>query len=356
MSDHPIHCTAIGLMSGSSLDGLDAVAVEFTLDANSANYKVVSARTFDYPDRLQNRLASSMDLSAHDLMMLDADLGTFMGEKAKLIAEECKGRITLVASHGHTVFHQPQLKLTTQIGSPAHIAAACQMPVVADFRSQDVARGGQGAPLVPIGDQMLFGGFDYCLNLGGIANLSYKEGERRMAFDISPANMALNFLAEKLGKKYDRGGEIAASGEVSDSLLAELEQLEFYQQPAPRSLGREWFEKFFMPVLEHSHISVEDKLATVSEHIAIRVGECLTGHNKRCLITGGGAFNTNLIDRMSGISEAELIIPEKEVVEFKEAIIFALLGVLRWTERNNVLSSVTGADSDHCAGAIYLHA
>jgi len=296
-----------------------------------------------------------MDLSAHDLVLLDAELGTFMGEQAKLLAAGCENEITLVASHGHTVFHQPELKLTTQIGSPAHLSAACKMPVVADFRSQDVARGGQGAPLVPIGDGLLFGGFDYCLNLGGIANLSFVEGKRRMAFDISPANMALNFLAEKLDLPYDRDGEIAASGTVNDSLLAKLEKLEFYQKPAPKSLGREWFEKDFLPHVEHAHISIEDKLATVSEHIAIRIGECLKGHHKRCLVTGGGAYNSDLINKISGFSEAELVIPDDEVIDFKEAIIFALLGVLRWYEKNNVISSVTGTDFDHCAGAVYLY-
>lgn len=354
MSNQSIHCSAIGLMSGSSLDGLDAALTTFVFEHNTWSYKVVSARTFKYPEVLHERLAMSMDLSAEDLCVLDADLGKFCGEKVRELSIESGKQPDLVASHGHTVFHQPGKGFTTQIGHPAQIAAVGGFPVIADFRSGDVALGGQGAPLVPIGDELLFGGFDYCLNLGGIANVSYRENDRRLAFDISPANLPLNFLAKQKGLDFDENGALAESGQVNSALLAELEKLDFYNLPAPKSLGREWLDHSFLPLLNRVQCSLEDKLATVAEHVAIQVGKNLPGAGKRCLVTGGGAYNSDLMRRIKSYSEAEIVVPADEVVQFKEALIFAFLGVLRWHSKVNVFSSVTGASRDHSSGCIYL--
>ncbi len=346
----------IGLMSGTSLDGLDIAFCEFSEKKGQWKYRIVHATTFNYPTEWKKRLSDAMTADALTLAELDKDLGLLIGEALKIFIKEVNQSPDFIASHGHTVFHNPASFYTTQIGNGECIAARLGIPVINDFRSIDVAKGGQGAPLVPIGDKLLFSGYDFCLNLGGIANISFDNAElRRVAFDIAPCNMALNYLAAKQNLEFDDGGEVAASGEINLELLEKLNGLEYYWQTGNKSLGREWFEKHFLPLLQESVISNRDKMATVTEHIALQIAKVTAKKpRKNMLITGGGAYNTYLVERIRESVSEEVIIPGKQLIDFKEALIFAFLGVLRTREEINILSSVTGAKSDSCAGKIIL--
>jgi anhydro-N-acetylmuramic acid kinase len=280
--------------------------------------------------------------------------------------------VSLIASHGHTVFHRPEKNITLQIGDGAEIAAKTGITTVSDFRRFDVALGGQGAPLVPAGDELLFGHYTFCLNLGGFANISFRESGKRLAFDICPVNIVMNRLAREKGLEFDRGGQLAASGLVDPDLLNKIESLDFYNLDGPRSLGKEWVDEVFMPVLECSRAGVADKLRTVCEHIALQIAAVTKEYRKKeksavtssgtdpaaagsLLITGGGARN----DFLSGliaekVSPVTIVIPEEELVDYKEAIIFAFLGLLRLRNEVNCLASVTGASRDNCGGIIHL--
>ena len=347
--------TILGLMSGTSLDGLDMACCQFELHEGKWRYHVLRATTVSYPSDLATRLAQSMTLSGLELMRLDADFAVFMAKQVLAFADSFSHPgIELIASHGHTVFHKPGLGFTTQIGNGAILAAKTGIPTACDFRSVDVALGGQGAPLVPIGDELLFGKYDICLNLGGFSNLSYSDGKKRIAFDVSPCNMALNTLARQLGKDFDCNGELAQSGHPDSSLLAALESLEFYRQQPPKSLGKEWFNAQFLPILKSSAANITDQLATVTVHIAKRLAETLnTLPGKTALVTGGGAKNRFLINSIKKLTNKQIIIPEEGIIDFKEAIIFAFLGLLRLRTESNSLQSVTGARCDSIGGAIY---
>jgi anhydro-N-acetylmuramic acid kinase len=260
-----------------------------------------------------------------------------------------------VASHGHTIFHNPLLHYTTQIGEGAAIAAGCGLPVVCDFRTGDVAAGGQGAPLVPLGDELLFGDYDYCLNLGGFANISMQSLNNRIAFDIVPANIILNHFANQRGKAYDPNGEIAASGQVQENLLQSLNDLAYYHIRPPKSLGREWVESEVLPLLSDTGLELEDAACTFCEHIAQQIAACLeNGPQKKMLVTGGGAFNTYLVQRITALTQVKLIVPDVKTVNYKEALVFAFLGLLRMQAKPNCLASVTGASHNVSGGAVYL--
>lgn len=345
---------SIGVMSGTSLDGLDLVACRFTLN-ESWQYEVLKANTIPYSHKWVNKLADAANLSALDLAFLNNDLGKFIGKQVNDFCKNINLKPDLVSSHGHTVFHQPQNKLTLQIGSGAMIAATTHFPVACDFRPQDVALNGQGAPLVPIGDELLFGEYDFCLNLGGIANVSFRENDERIAFDICPANMAFNLFIKELGYEYDMDGNFGRTGIVQDELLQLLNDLDFYKQNGPKSLGREWFDEEFLPLVRSFQLSPADTLRTVYEHVSDQISLAVDQYPKgRMLITGGGAHNVFLIELLSEKTKHKTIVPSSQLIDFKEAIIFAFLGVLRLREENNCLKSVTGADRDHCSGIIYL--
>lgn len=345
---------SIGVMSGTSLDGLDLVACRFTLN-ESWQYEVLKANTIPYSHKWVNKLADAANLSALDLAFLNNDLGKFIGKQVNDFCKNINLKPDLVSSHGHTVFHQPQNKLTLQIGSGAMIAATTHFPVACDFRPQDVALNGQGAPLVPIGDELLFGEYDFCLNLGGIANVSFRENDERIAFDICPANMAFNLFIKELGYEYDMDGNFGRTGIVQDELLQLLNELDFYKQNGPKSLGREWFDEEFLPLVRSFQLSPADTLRTVYEHVSDQISLAVDQYPKgRMLITGGGAHNVFLIELLSEKTKHKTIVPSSQLIDFKEAIIFAFLGVLRLREENNCLKSVTGADRDHCSGIIYL--
>lgn len=341
-------------MSGTSLDGLDIAYCEFTDDRN---FQLLAAETYNYPAAWQERLASLHLASAEEYARADAELGRFFGEKIQHFRDIHPGRVDYIASHGHTVFHQPENGFTAQIGDGNAIHAITGLPVVCDFRRLDVALGGQGAPLVPIGDRLLFGQYDCCINLGGIANISYELNNERIAYDIAPCNMALNYLAGKQGMTYDAGGETARRGTVVTSLLARLETLEYYHVPTPKTLGKEWFEKSFLPYLApFDNQPVENLMRTVTEHIALRLAASIVQSGTdihRILITGGGANNQFLLELLKEkIGNIEIESADPRLVDYKEAIIFALLAYLRINYKTNTLASVTGASRDSCGGVI----
>lgn len=343
---------AMGLMSGTSLDGLDLCYAVFHY-RNTWEYEILKARTVPYPDALRSRLAVAQESTALEFARLHSDFGLYMGDQVKRFMDAFDLHPDLIASHGHTIFHQPESRFTCQIGSGAGIAAVCGVPVVCDFRTTDVALHGQGAPLVPIGDRQLFGSYDYCLNLGGFSNISYEQDGRRIAFDISPVNYVLNHYANCMGMEYDDGGQTAASGSVHSGLLDALNGLEFYTKEGPKSLGREWVENRVFPLIDSCAVSVADRLATFCEHIAMQIAGRLKPRTK-VLLSGGGAYNRYLLSRMRfHAPETIFCLPDKLTIDYKEALIFAFLGVLYLCDRNSCLASVTGAQSDNIGGCLY---
>jgi anhydro-N-acetylmuramic acid kinase len=342
-------------MSGTSLDGLDIAFCEFENDGRNWSYNILCGETFPYNEEWRHRLASLEKATALEIVSADVEFGHLSGRLAKAFIDKHKIRPDFIASHGHTVFHNPSDKITWQIGKGSSIAAETGLPVVCDFRSLDVAMGGQGAPLVPIGDRLLFGEYDYCLNLGGFANISYEQNGQRIAYDICPANIVLNHLAGKIGKSFDPSGQMARIGNLSHSLLSTLNQLPYYDHPPPKSLGKEWVVSHIFPVLDSSSILLNDQLNTFCEHIAIQISRA-SGKDKnlKILISGGGAYNEYLLERIKYHTPNPILLPDENTINFKEALIFAFLGVLRWRGEPNCLQSVTGARKDNMGGAIYF--
>ena len=346
--------TGLGLMSGTSLDGLDMALCSFRQEENRWVYEIISTKTVCYPDSLSRQLAEAHKYSGLKLTKLDQEYGRWLGNEAKQFIKDYNILPSFIASHGHTVFHQPENRITLQIGSGAEILSATCITTITDFRSVDMALGGQGAPLVPAGDYLLFDDYDFCLNLGGIANISYLNDNKKLAWDICPVNMALNFIAGKMNKKMDRDGIEGEKGKVNKQLLKELNGLEFYNTIPPKSLGREWFEEKFLKILLNHSASWHDKLRTVYEHISLMiVSACLSHRKGRLLVTGGGAHNIFLIERIKHHSKHDIIIPGKDIIDFKEALIFAFLGLLRLENKVNCLSSVTGSSKDSIGGSVY---
>ena len=347
----------IGVMSGTSLDGVDLAAIEFNLKNQKWSYKITKSETVSYSTEWVIKLKEALNYSESELIQLNENYTNLLGEIIKsFIVKNEISNLDAVCSHGHTILHQPQNGFTLQIGNLPKIAKIINEKVVCDFRVQDVQLGGQGAPLVPIGDRILFSEFDYCLNLGGFSNVSFEENGNRMAFDISPVNTVLNFYANKLGLDYDDKGKIARSGKVNSDLLNELNALDYYKKSFPKSLGFEFVKEVVLPLIEKHSIKAEDKMHTFTEHIAVQTNLALAEKNGKMLITGGGAYNDFLIERMQfHLPKIEIFIPENKTLEFKEALIFALLGVLKLRNEINVLSSVTGAKSDHSSGIIYKY-
>ncbi|KJS07167.1 MAG: hypothetical protein VR77_01995 [Flavobacteriales bacterium BRH_c54] len=349
---------AIGLMSGTSLDGLDMVEVTFNYSTeNQWDFTILNTKTLAYKSELKEQLIQSKQLSGEELMLLNNRLGSFFSIAINdfIIEKKIpKTAIDFIASHGHTVFHQPNKNFTLQIGNGAEIAAKTGINVICDFRSTDVALGGQGAPLVPIGDQILFNNYDICLNLGGIVNLSFSQKQRIIAYDVAPCNIVLNALAQQLGAEYDESGNFARQGNINQELLSELNAFTFYAQETPKSLGIEWIENHIFPLLEKSSLSIQDQLCTFVEHISHQLKAAFPTESKTVLVTGGGAWNTFLVERIAQVSNKTIIVPDEKIVNYKEAIIFAFLGVLRMRNEVNCLQSVTGATKDNIGGAIYL--
>ncbi len=349
----------IGIMSGTSLDGVDLAACQFEMDGGQIKYSIIAAETIDYSTQWKNELVNAHLLGGAQLIELNSKLGNYLGEITNSFIRRNELKSTLISSHGHTILHQPDKGFTYQIGSGACIAATTGINTICDFRSTDIALGGQGAPLVPIGDKLLFRNYEACLNLGGIANISYHQNNKRIAFDICPVNMALNFFASRLNLDYDNRGEIASSGIIDKELLSILNEIHFYNQEGPKSLGKEWFEKHFLSVVadyeKENNIKTADILCTLVEHIAIQHSNVFSNANIKgpVLVTGGGALNEFLISRIKSNSNTEIFIPEKSLINYKEALIFALLGWLNIRNEINTLSSATGARKDSIGGAYY---
>lgn len=345
--------TVIGLMSGTSLDGTDLCACTFSEVNGKWNYKIIAGETIPYSSEWIHTLKHLQDSSAEELISSHAALGRYYGTLINNFVEKHQLKADLISSHGHTIFHQPEKGFTFQLGDGQQIAAICGIDTVSDFRSKDVGLGGQGAPLVPIGDALLFHQYDACLNLGGIANISYDKEGSRIGYDICVANMALNYLAEQMNLRYDDRGEIAANGQIIPIVLEELNTLDFYKTPGPKSLGREWFEKNILPVIKKYPFPEADQLRTLVEHIAIQISSEIKKIKtiNSLLVTGGGAYNTFLIDQIKKQSGKEITLPDATTIAYKEAIIFAFLAVLFVNDRVNVLGSATGAPKNHIGGA-----
>ncbi len=356
---------AIGLMSGSSLDGLDIAFVEFNEQAGKWSYEIKETACYPYTDEWSNRLKNAVSLPALDYQLLHTAYGHYLGNAVNTFIEEKNlyYQVGLIASHGHTTFHIPAQKMTAQLGDGAAIAAVTGLPVVAELRAMDVALGGQGAPIVPIGEKLLMQEYDYLLNLGGIANISVNN-DPYIAFDICPANRVLNMLANDAGMEYDKGGEMAATGSIDNVLFEKLNSLDYYIQPYPKSLANDFGTGTIYPLIKESGISIPDAMRTYAEHIAFQIQQAISKsgnlksktQNPKLLATGGGALNTFLIELLrekltpAGI---ELIIPDENLIAYKEALIMAFIGVLRWRQEYNALASVTGAARNSIGGALW---
>ncbi|MCS6934474.1 MAG: anhydro-N-acetylmuramic acid kinase [Chitinophagales bacterium] len=358
--------TVIGLMSGSSLDGLDIACCTFTKENNRWTFRINHTDVVPYPDEWVQELRSLPIATAKKLWEAHAALGAYFGQQVNRFMERngLRGKVDFIGSHGHTIFHFPEKKFTTQIGDGAALAATVNLPVVCDFRSADIADGGQGTPIVPIADKLLFAEYKYCLNIGGIANISSKTDDNIIAFDICPANQVLNLLANRLGKEYDEDGKIAAEGKVCDDLLRKLNSLDYYSRLFPKSLDNSFTRETILPLIEEFQISTEDKISTFTEHIASQINNHLAliqqhessarfrGQSK-ILATGGGAFNRHLIHRIKHHTGVEVVVPDPELVKYKEALAIAFMAVLRMRNEVNVLRSVTGAARDSVGGAVF---
>lgn len=346
-------------MSGTSLDGLDMAYVEFTPVPDGWQFTIPHARIHPYDEQWQQRLQHAVHNSAQELVELDVDLGNWFARAVSDFIRENQLTPDFVASHGHTIFHQPEKTITWQAGSGFHLFSQLNIPVVTHFRNLDVALGGQGAPLVPLGDRFLFSAYDFCLNLGGIANISAEKEGERIAYDLCPANMVLNYLARQEGQPFDRGGNIASQGTCDYSLLTTLNQLNYYRLPVPKSLGYEWVESEFIPWLKQSDLSNADLMATCIQHIAEQVQQSMVFFGKlgktNLLITGGGAYNPALVNAIRDQCKnlADVVIPDKTIIEYKEALIFAFLGLRKLRNEVNCLASVTGASANSSGGVVH---
>ena len=359
---------AIGLMSGSSLDGLDIVFAELEENRGAWKYEIIASACNEYDDALKQKLTNAKSLNAHDYFLLHAAYGKHLAESVNKFIEENNlyHQVQLIASHGHTVFHQPKQGVTTQLGCGATLSALTGINVVSDLRIMDVALGGQGAPIVPLGEKLLFPGFDLYLNIGGIANLSSQDKDNFIAFDVCAANRVLNLLTNNEGKAFDEDGDMAASGTINNELLNQLNELNYYNEPSPKSLSNNFGTNTVYPLIQSFNLNTYDALRTYTEHISeqtkvaaqnIIIEKNIQQASYKMMITGGGAFNSYLVsliqEKLSTLN-IEVVIPGAEVVLYKEALIMALLGVLRWREENTVLASVTGALRSSIGGAVWI--
>lgn len=343
-------------MSGTSLDGLDLCIANYQLENQQWKFEILATETLTYSDHWKQQLTNCETISGEKLIKLHFEYGEFLGKSALKFIQNKREQVDFISSHGHTIFHQTEKKITFQLGSGAALAAHSKHKVIADFRSQDVSLGGQGAPLVPAGDVGLFPEFDSCINLGGICNLSFQSKGSLLAYDIAPCNMVLNYLMQKhFNQEFDRGGEISKSGEINLSMLEQLNKLDFYLKKSPKSLGKEWVFNHVVPLIDAAKIAPVNKLCTFNHHIAFQITKAIENEKsiKRILMTGGGSKNNFLIEllKSSGLS---IEIPNVQLIDFKEALIFGYLGIKRVREEVNVFKSVTASAKDTSSGSIYL--
>lgn len=345
-------------MSGTSGDGLDIAHCSFERE-DTWSFDLLKVQTVPFPEALGALLMHAHELSGLDLQFLDVQLGKWMGECVKTFCEDLSEKPLAVCSHGHTVFHQPDKGLSLQIGNGYWLAQKSELPAINDFRMKDISLGGQGAPLVPVGDQLLFSDYDFCLNLGGISNISMEVSGERKAFDCTPFNGLLNHFAKVLGAEYDQDGNWAAEGAQNEILLDSLNALAYYKVKGAKSLGREDLEADFLPLLQKSGLPPKNILATLVAHFAFQIGRIIRDFQRndqpKILVTGGGAYHETFIEKLKTELSAGsvVIVPDQGLLEFKEALIFGFLGVLKMCEENNCLASVTGAKSDSSGGTWY---
>ena len=349
----------LGMMSGTSLDGLDLAYCRFWQENETWDFEIRQCTTISYDPSLYDKLKNAIYLSEEEHAQLHEEYGQWLGKQAQQFVQKHKLPVDFIASHGHTSHHLPEEGITFQLGHGQQLANASGHKVICDFRSLDVQLGGQGAPLVPIGDELLLLAYDFCLNLGGISNISFKKNEKRIAFDIGMANMPLNYITEKIGLKYDAGGQLAQKGILVPELSEALDQLDYYQLPYPKSTGFEWFSQEVKPLIEKSGSTPKDLLHTIIHHNCEQIAKVIQNENQstrgKLLITGGGALNdffvATLQDKLG--ERTEVVVPPKKLVEYKEAMVFAFMGVLRELGQTNVFASVTGASKDSCSGVIF---
>lgn len=350
----------IGIMSGSSMDGVDLAHCTITKDGGSYDFKINLGKTIEFNENWRVRLSQLRKQSALNYVKTDIFFGYYLGELCNNFIQENNLEVDFIASHGHTAFHNPSKGITSQVGDGQSISALTNLPVVTDFRRMDVAKLGEGAPLVTLADELLFSEYDFCLNLGGFANISYKENENRVGYDICANNILLNRIARDLGQPYDKDGKIADSGSIIYELLDKLNDIEYYSKPYPKSLNRDWINKELWHIVRsYRETSLEDRMTTLVDHIAGQIGKNIDNlcggdaSGKRVLVTGGGAFNSTLIDYIKSHTEAEIIIPEESIVNYKESLAFALLGTLRIENKENIIAHGTGANANSIAGALH---
>ena len=348
----------IGLMSGTSMDGVDlAFATYEKTEKGQWNYTLNNTKTFPYPPILLDDLKKSIEFNSCELLILDKKLGAFFSDIIIQFMDEYsikRESVSSIASHGHTIFHNPTEGYTYQIGCGDSIAYRTGIKVINDFRQKDVIAGGQGAPLVPIGDKLLFSNLaDAFLNIGGICNICI-PGSKTIAFDICPGNLPLNKVIQRIGYEYDKNGEHARKGNIDYSILEKLAQLKYYQTPPPKSLGEEWLAEYFYPIL-NSTTNELNQLRTLIDHISTEISNCLNSSKvKSVLISGGGAKNTFLVEQIQSKFKGEVIVPDPQLIDFKEAIIFGFLGALFLANETNALASVTGAERDTIGGVLHF--
>ncbi len=348
---HSNETYAIGLMSGTSLDGLDLVYVKFTY-GDSYQFEIRSQETIKYSNEWRDKLKHGIHLDDENLEVIDGEYGAYLAVQVNdFIRKNNIQKVDFIASHGHTIFHQPDLGITKQIGNGQNLADITGQKVICDFRTQDVQYGGQGAPLVPIGDRLLFADFDACVNLGGFANISFEKENQRIAYDICPVNVVLNHFSQKLGFEYDPEGVLSSKGTLLQEVLGELNQLKYYSEIPPKSLGIEWVNELVFSIISKVE-NIHDALRTYSEHITVQIANNIEAC-QNVLFTGGGVFNSFLMNRIENLTSAQIVIPDKTIIDYKEALIFAFLGLLKLENRVNCLSSVTGAKRDHSSGKIF---
>ncbi|MCU4162991.1 anhydro-N-acetylmuramic acid kinase [Carboxylicivirga caseinilyticus] len=345
----------VGLMSGTSLDGLDIALCNLSINDGKWSYSFVKTQTVKYSEEWERQLRRAYFSNGSELMQLHRDYGKWLGQQVAFFLQDVEEKVDFIASHGHTIYHEPWNQMNFQLGDGGMIAAVTGITTISDFRSLDICFRGQGAPLVPVGDHLLFDRYTACVNLGGFANVSVLMDERRIAWDICAVNFILNKLAQRTGKEFDEDGQLGRKGQVIDSLLQKLNNLEYYQLTAPKSLGQEWVEKELWPVInEYANDPVENIARTYYEHVATIFSKDLNAFQKgEVLFTGGGVNNGYLMDLFKEKLNHQLIIPDQNLIDYKEALIFAFLGVLRFRGENNCWSSVTGASKDSCSGVIH---
>ncbi len=359
---------ALGLMSGSSLDGLDIASCRFELQGDRiVHWQLLEGETVPFPASWQVHLRRLPEADARTLAHAHAALGRWMGEAVNgFLARYPHLRPDCIASHGHTIFHFPAEGFTTQIGDGAAVASVTGYTTVSDFRGTDVALGGQGAPLAPIADRLLFPQYELMLNLGGIANITCNIEGRYIAFDIGGANQILNALTQSIGLPYDDGGRMAASGRLIEPLMEAMDRLPYFQAAPPKSLGNDWVQAHQTEAYIAWPASVEDRLHTacvqLARQTALALARIMESENwrlpqYRILATGGGAFNTFLtnciVEACNTVAPVSLQVPEPGIIAFKEAVLMALMGVLRMAGLPNCMASVTGASRDAVGGAVY---